>query len=70
MSFKQSACTRSARDGNRLSAGGEMVAPVHLLYQGGEHERVWLEDAVHVTRYGGGRYSHGLPAADRTMSER
>ena len=29
-----------------------MVAPVHLLYHGGEHERVWLEEVVHVTRYG------------------
>jgi Xaa-Pro aminopeptidase len=31
-----------------------MVAPVHLLYPGGEHERVWLEEVVHVTK-GGGR---------------
>ena len=31
-----------------------MVAPVHLLYPGGEHERVWLEEVVHITK-GGGR---------------
>jgi Xaa-Pro aminopeptidase len=30
-----------------------MVAPVHLLYPGGEHERMWLEEVVHVTRDGG-----------------
>jgi Xaa-Pro aminopeptidase len=30
-----------------------MVAPVHLLYPGGEHERMWLEEVVHVTRNGG-----------------
>ena len=30
-----------------------MVAPVHLLYPGGEHERVWLEEVVHVTKDGG-----------------
>jgi Xaa-Pro aminopeptidase len=30
-----------------------MVAPVHLLYPGGEHERIWLEEVVHVTRDGG-----------------
>jgi Xaa-Pro dipeptidase len=30
-----------------------MVAPVHLLYPGGEHERVWLEELVHVTKDGG-----------------
>jgi Xaa-Pro aminopeptidase len=30
-----------------------MVAPVHLLYPGGEHERVWLEEVVHITRDGG-----------------
>lgn len=31
----------------------DMVAPVHLLYPGGEHERVWLEEVIHVTRDGG-----------------
>lgn len=30
-----------------------MVAPVHLLYPGGEHERIWLEDVIHVTKDGG-----------------
>ena len=30
-----------------------MVAPVHLLYPGGEHDRVWLEEVVHVTKDGG-----------------
>jgi Xaa-Pro dipeptidase len=30
-----------------------MVAPVHLLYPGGAHERVWLEEVVHVTKDGG-----------------
>jgi Xaa-Pro aminopeptidase len=30
-----------------------MVVPVHLLYPGGEHERIWLEEVVHVTRDGG-----------------
>src|SRR5262249_16530724 len=31
----------------------DMVAPVHLLYPGGEHERMWLEEVVHVTKDGG-----------------
>jgi Xaa-Pro aminopeptidase len=31
----------------------DMVAPVHLLYPGGEHERMWLEEVVHVTGDGG-----------------
>ena len=31
----------------------DMVAPVHLLYPGGEHERIWLEEVVHVTKDGG-----------------
>ena len=30
-----------------------MVVPVHLLYPGGEHERIWLEEVVHITRDGG-----------------
>ncbi|MEM7044537.1 MAG: M24 family metallopeptidase [Pseudomonadota bacterium] len=30
-----------------------MIAPVHLLYPGGEHERIWLEDVIHVTKDGG-----------------
>ena len=30
-----------------------MVAPMHLLYPGGEHERMWLEEVVAVTRDGG-----------------
>jgi hypothetical protein len=30
-----------------------MVAPVHLLYPGGAHERVWLEEVVHITKDGG-----------------
>ena len=30
-----------------------MMAPVHLLYPGGEHERIWLEDVIHVTKDGG-----------------
>ena len=30
-----------------------MVAPVHLLYPGGEHERMWLEEVVHITKDGG-----------------
>ena len=30
-----------------------MVAPVHLLYPGGEHERIWLEDVIQVTKNGG-----------------
>jgi Xaa-Pro dipeptidase len=30
-----------------------MVAPVHLLYPGGEHERIWLEEVVHITKDGG-----------------
>jgi Xaa-Pro aminopeptidase len=30
-----------------------LVAPVHLLYPGGEHERVWLEEVVHITKDGG-----------------
>jgi Xaa-Pro aminopeptidase len=30
-----------------------MVAPVHLLYPGGVHERVWLEEVVHITKDGG-----------------
>jgi Xaa-Pro aminopeptidase len=31
-----------------------MVAPVHLLYPGGEHERMWLEEVIVVSE-GGGR---------------
>ena len=31
----------------------DMVVPVHLLYPGGEHERVWLEEVVQITRDGG-----------------
>jgi Xaa-Pro dipeptidase len=30
-----------------------MVAPVHLLYPGGEHERLWLEEVVAITKDGG-----------------
>jgi Xaa-Pro aminopeptidase len=30
-----------------------MVAPVHLLYPGGEHERVWVEEVVAITPDGG-----------------
>lgn len=30
-----------------------MVVPLHLLYAGGEHERLWLEEVVVVTRTGG-----------------
>ena len=30
-----------------------MVAPVHLLYPGGEHERMWLEEVIAVTEDGG-----------------
>jgi Xaa-Pro aminopeptidase len=30
-----------------------MVAPVHLLYPGNEHERIWLEDVIRVTADGG-----------------
>ena len=30
-----------------------MVAPVHLLYPGGEHERLWLEEVVAITPDGG-----------------
>jgi Xaa-Pro dipeptidase len=30
-----------------------MVAPVHLLYPGGEHERLWLEDVIAVSQDGG-----------------
>jgi Xaa-Pro dipeptidase len=30
-----------------------MVAPVHLLYPGGAHERIWLEEVVHITKDGG-----------------
>ncbi len=30
-----------------------MVVPVHLLYPGGEHERIWLEEVVQVTKDGG-----------------
>ena len=29
-----------------------MVAPVHLLYPGGEHEHLWLVEVVHITREG------------------
>ena len=35
----------------RLEDG--MVAPVHLLYPGGEHERLWLEEVIAVTEDGG-----------------
>jgi hypothetical protein len=30
-----------------------MVAPVHLLYPGGEHERMWLEEVIAVSEDGG-----------------
>ena len=30
-----------------------MVAPVHLLYPGGEHERLWVEEVVAITPDGG-----------------
>jgi Xaa-Pro aminopeptidase len=30
-----------------------MVAPVHLLYPGGEHERMWLEEVIVVSEDGG-----------------
>lgn len=30
-----------------------MVVPLHLLYAGGAHERMWLEEVVVVTRTGG-----------------
>jgi Xaa-Pro aminopeptidase len=30
-----------------------MVAPVHLLYPGGEHERLWLEEVIAVSEDGG-----------------
>jgi Xaa-Pro aminopeptidase len=30
-----------------------MVAPVHLLYPGGEHERMWVEEVVAITKDGG-----------------
>ena len=30
-----------------------MVVPLHLLYPGGECERVWLEDVIVVERDGG-----------------
>ena len=31
----------------------DMVVPLHLLYPGGERERWWLEEVVHVTPTGG-----------------
>lgn len=30
-----------------------MVVPFHLLYPGGEHERMWLEEVVHIGADGG-----------------
>jgi Xaa-Pro dipeptidase len=30
-----------------------MVAPVHLLYPGGEHDRMWLEEVIAVSEDGG-----------------
>jgi Xaa-Pro dipeptidase len=30
-----------------------MVAPAHLLYPGGEHERMWVEEVIAVTKDGG-----------------
>ena len=30
-----------------------MVAPLHLLYPGGEHERMWLEEVIAVSEDGG-----------------
>ena len=30
-----------------------MVVPLHLLYPGGERERIWLEEIVVVTPHGG-----------------
>ncbi|MGH6814312.1 MAG: M24 family metallopeptidase [Hyphomicrobiaceae bacterium] len=45
-----------------------MVAPVHLLYPGGEHERLWLEEVVVVGKDGGRPlFSWGFePLAGRT----
>jgi Xaa-Pro aminopeptidase len=34
----------------RLEAG--MVVPMHIVYPGGERERAWLEEVVHVTEGG------------------
>lgn len=36
-----------------------MVAPVHLLYPGGEHERVWAEEVVAITVTAAARCSLG-----------
>jgi Xaa-Pro aminopeptidase len=51
-----------------------MVVPVHLLYPGGEHERIWLEEVVHITSDGGRPlFSWGfgpLTSSDRLPSER
>jgi Xaa-Pro aminopeptidase len=30
-----------------------MVVPMHLLYPGGERERIWLEEVALITRDGG-----------------
>ncbi|MEK9720630.1 MAG: M24 family metallopeptidase [Quisquiliibacterium sp.] len=39
----------------------DMVVPLHLLCPGGQHDRWWLEDVVHVTAQGGrGLFSWGF----------
>ena len=45
--------TADARPNGDWMLEDGMVAPVHLLYPGGEHERVWLEEVVAVGPDGG-----------------
>jgi Xaa-Pro dipeptidase len=51
MDLEQTTAEGSANADWALEDG--MVAPVHLLYPGGEHERMWLEEVVAITPDGG-----------------
>jgi hypothetical protein len=45
-------CSVCRRGGDWMLEEG-MVAPVHLLDPGGEHERIWLEEVVAIGKDGG-----------------
>ena len=47
-----------------------MVAPVHLLYPGGEHDRLWVEEVVVIGKDGGRPlFSWGPGAVDGTLTD-
>jgi hypothetical protein len=57
MDLEQTTAEGSANADWALEDG--MVAPVYLLYPGGEHERMWLEEVVAITPDGGRPCSPG-----------